>query len=99
MLAQYSYTNLQNLDCRPKRIKKKKKKKKKKKLFERWNTKKPRKIQTVILPTQTKTVICYKTDPSSRPGGRLMTAIPQLPHLRPKSGHESHMGSTPRRND
>jgi hypothetical protein len=56
----------------------KKKKKKKKKIVKD----KPEYEETFeninvhILPTQRLT--CYKTDQSSRPGGRSMTTIPQL---------------------
>jgi hypothetical protein len=50
--------------------------------------------------THTRTVTCYKTDPSSRQGVRPMTdKIPQLSWLQPKSGHESLRGSMPRRTD
>jgi hypothetical protein len=56
---------------------KKKKKKKRRLLKKRYNAKKTFKIETYILPTETKTVAYYKKDPSSRQGRRPMTK-PQL---------------------
>jgi hypothetical protein len=46
-------------------------------------------INVHILPTETKTVTCYKTDPSSYPVECPMTTKPQLSELQQKFSYDS----------